>query len=98
MKEKLDEKEEEIGRLKNTIHLNTQSLKAKDEEIEAVRMMSRYEKKAEEFTKDNEVLDLKQSNASLARKVDELLKNQKQLKKEIEEKDRIIMCYVRKPK
>ena len=60
-------------------------------------MMSQYEKKAGDFAKENELLELKQSNASLTRKVDELLKNQKQLKKEIEE-DKIIMCYVQKQK
>ena len=33
MKERLNEKEDEIVQLKNTISLNVQSLKSKDEEI-----------------------------------------------------------------
>ena len=80
MKEKLDEKDYEIARLKNTINLNIEALNSKDEEMQAMKTLMKFDKKAEDFVKENEILDLKQRNVSLNRKVDEMLNNNKKLK------------------
>lgn len=63
-----------------------------------MRKITLSEKKVESVLKENEVLNLAQQNNSLKRKVQQFTENQKKMKNQLAEKDRIIMAYVQNQK